>query len=888
MMDPSRSASARWFRLLLRLYPRDFRESVGGAFVEAYLDRCAVARTRAGTMGVALVWLRALIDSSYNGVAERLSPAIRWRRTGEWARDLELASRRLRRAPIFSLSIVGTLTVGLGAFALVLTVVHKILIAPLPYQRPNDLYFVWRDYRPIVDLQRGWLAGPDAADLDKHGGPIAGAAAIRRERRTLAGAGGKNPEEIDVMMSTPNLFDLLGVQPLFGRGFALTEVGPDRAPVIVLGHALWQRRFDGDRNVLGARVTLDGEEFTVIGVMRPDFDFVRHNSLGAPERADVYVSFAYHVATRSVRSGAFAGLIRARPGASTAEVAAAVSAVGRSIDERHFNKRGLKLYPVGLEPDLVANVRPALVVLGAAGIFLVLVLAANLAALLLARVLQREREFAVARALGANPVALVRATLLEASMLGAAGGAGAALLATWGTRTLIAFAPLDLPKRESIALDWRIAMVVVALGAMVGLVAGAMPAFWASRSSLASLLRNAAVRGGRRGNLRRALVLVQVALSLVLLTTGGLVVRSFERLLRSTPGFDPSNVLTLRVPIAQWRYPDNASATAFHQRLEQELAALPGVVSVGAASGVPLTGNTDQTNVAFPSAPGNTGKGEYDQPLVDILQTRRGWFATLGVRVLSGRDFEPMRPGARREAIIDRTLAATFFPSGGAVGAIATIGRDTVTIAGVVDHARQYDLHRDGRPQMYLRDDDDTAGALFFAVRTNRAPTDLVGDVRAAVRRLDPALAISQVRTLDDVAGESVRQQRLSALLIAGFALGALCLSAMGLFGVVAGSVARRRHEIAVRLALGADRGRVLRLVVGEGATLVALGVIVALPGVYFAGRLVRGMLIGISPFDGITLAGVAVGMALVTLGACYIPARRVSGIDPARALRDE
>ena len=658
--------------------------------------------------------------------------------------------------------------------------------------------------------------------------------------------------------------------------------------MIVLGYDLWQRRFAGDRGVIGARVRVNSTLFTVIGVMGRDFHFVRHTSLGAPESADAYITFPYDVASMPPGQGAFAALIRARPGASASQVGAAVAAVGKSLDERYFKNRGVKLYSVGLEPDLVAGVRPALVVLGVSGVFLVLVLAANLATLLLARAMQREREFAVSRALGANGGALVRATLLEASLLGAIGGAGASLAAVWGTRALVALAPLDLPRRESIAVDWRVAAMVIGVGALLGVVAGAAPAFWASRSTLASLLRNATVRGGGRNSLRRALVVIQVALCLVLLSTGALVARSFERLLRSQPGFDATGVLTFRVPIAPWRFPDNASAVAFDARLERELAALPGVLSVGAASALPLTADTDQGTVDLPGAPGNTGRAEHDKPLVDRPQARTGWFRTLGIRFLAGGDFGPVRPGARREAIIDRTLAATFFPSGGAVGTEAIVDKDTLTIVGVVEHARQYDLHRDGRPQVYLRDEDDTYGALYFAVRTQRAPLDLVADVRSAVRRLDPQMAISQVRPLDDVVNESLRQQRLSAVLVAGFSIGALLLAAMGLFGVVAGSVARRQHEIAVRLALGAERSRVLRLVLGEGAVLVALGGLVAIPGVYVAGRAMRGLLIGISPFDPSTLVAVAAGLAVVALAACYVPARRAGLIEPAEALRGE
>jgi putative ABC transport system permease protein len=890
MSRPSRSASERWFRALLTLYPADFRDEMGDGFVEAYLDRTVSAAARGGAPRVAGVWLRALGDSVINGLGERLNPAVAWRRAGNWGRDAELAFRRIKRAPAFSLAMIGTLVVGLGAFGIVFTVVDKILIEPLPYARPNDLYFVWRDDGQIIDMKRGWLGGPDVAELGKAGGPIEASVGLRRDRRTIADprSPAGNPEEAGIMISSPNLFDVLGVKPLLGRTFAPNEVGNGRAPVMVLGYDLWQRRFGGDRNVLGAPLKVNEEVFTIIGVMPPDFHFVRHSSLGSPDGADAYVTFAYSLAERPAGAGSFAGLIRVRPGTTPQRVGAAVAAVGRALDERYFRKRGLSIYPVSLKADLVADVKPALLVLAYSGAFLVLVLAVNLAALLLARAAHREREFAVSRALGANPSALVRATLLEAGILGAVGGMGATVLASWGTKVLMALAPVDLPRRESIAVDWRVALWIVGVGAMLGLLAGMAPAFWAARSHLSTLLRNAAVRGGGQGKLRRALVVAQVALCVVLLSTGGLVARSFARLLQSRPGFDPSHVLTMRVPIAGWRFPDNASAVAFDERFERELATLPGVKSVGAASAVPLTAGTDQTDVVFPGAPGNTGRGEHDAPLVDVLQSRAGWFKTLGIRVLAGRDFLPPRAGSRREAIIDRTLAQTFFPSTDAVGHDLIISRDTLTVVGVVEHARQYDLHKDGRPQVYLRDQDDTYGPLYFAVRTDRDPVDLIPDARAALRRLDTQLALSQVQSLEQVVDDSLRQQRVSAVLIAGFSLGALLLAAMGLFGVIAGSVTRRKHEIAVRLALGADRSRVLRLILSEGALLVMLGVLVAVPGIYAAGGVLRGLLIGVSPFDPTTLIAVALGIGVVAMTSCYLPARRVGSIDPARTLRED
>ena len=886
--DRWRHRSERWFRLLLALYPPDFRDEMGDSVVEAYMDRASEAKRRHGVAGVGAVWMRALWDAVRNGPGERARPAAGWRRAGNWGRDLEHATRRLVRAPGTVLAIVATLTVGVGMFAVVYTVVQQILIAPMPYKDPDDLYFVWRDYGPIFDLKRGWLAGTDIAELQKTGGVIEGAAGIGRQLSTFSVSETADPMEIAVLTTSPNIFDLLGVAPMLGRGFAANEVGPGRAPLIVLTHALWTR-IGGDRGIIGRDVRLNGQPYNVIGVMPPDFAFVRNASLGQPQKGDAFVTFPLHLSTTNPGGGSYAGLIRARRGTSAEVVASAVSAVGQAIDARDFQKRGLKLYSIGLKPDLVSGVRPALLVLGFAGVFLLLVLMVNLGSVLLARAAQREREFAVTRALGADSAAIARATLFEGALLGLLGGIGGTIAAVWGTRTLVALAPLTLPRREAIAVDWRVALVVIGAAVLLGILAATAPAIWAARSSLSSLLANTAVRGGGgHGRMRRGMVIAQIALSLVLLTTGGLVVRSFERLLSASPGFRPEGILTLRVPLPAQFVPD-AAVIATQDRIEQALAAIPGVTSVSAASVLPLTAGASQSTIGIPGAPGNTGNAERDRPLVDYMGLRANYVETMGMRLVEGRTFPRTRPAGVKEALIDQLLARQFFPNGGALGAKIPFGNnDSVTVVGVVEQARLYDVHQDSRPQVYLRSEDWAYRSLSFVLRSNRDLSSVAADARAAIRGIDSRFAIADVRPMEEIVNNAVRQQRISAVLVAGFALGALLLAAMGLFGIVSGSVTRRKHEFAVRLALGADHHRVLRLVVGEGSMLLLTGLLIGAPGVYLASNLTRGILVGVSPFDPATLAAVSLGLGLVALTACYVPARRVLRLEPAQSLRQE
>jgi putative ABC transport system permease protein len=807
-------------------------------------------------------------------------------------RDGRIAIRRLMRAPALVAAIVGTLTIGLGMFAVVYTIVAKILIEPMPYTDPDDLHFVWRDDTAYSDGDRNELSGPDVVELQRTGGLIEDAAALRIGLATLSASAETNPPELTAMEVSPNLFDLLGVAPALGRGFRPDEAGPDRPPVIVLSDALWEQ-LGADPATIGREVELSEERYTVVGVMPPDFRLVGQAWwAGSPRSPDFYRPLGVNLSDPGV--GDFAGLIRVHPGSSPEAVAAAVDGVGRLLDERDNRSRGRRYYPIGLQAALVAPIRPALTALGFAGLFLLLVLTVNLASLLLARAAEREREFAVSRALGATSLAVVRAMVIEGGLLGLMGGLLGAIGGIWGTRLIVILAPLDLPRREEIVLDWGIGAVVITVGAFLGLLAAAVPAAWASRASMTAWLGRIAVRGGRSSHWRRGLIVAQVALSLVLLSAGGLVMRSFERLLSVDPGFQSGGVLTFHLLMAPrlFGYPEAADAFAFQDRVEASLRALPGVTGVSATSALPLERSASSGEISIPGAPGNTGDAERDSLLVNTIIIRAGYVETMGMRLLNGRAFGESRRDDVREALVDRHLAERFFPAGSPLGATIPFGPPggLLTIVGVVEQARLYDLHRDGRPQIFIRQEDwgPFGQPYYVVVRTEREPQSLIPEVRAAIGRIDPRVPLSQVRTMDQIVAEARGRERISAVLIAGLALGALLLVAMGLFGVISGSVARRRGELAVRLALGATHGRVMRLAVGEGARLVALGLLLGIPGVYMSGQAIRGILIGISPFDAPTLVVVGAGLTAVTLCACYVAARRVAAIEPSTLLREE
>jgi putative ABC transport system permease protein len=881
--------SERWFRLLERFYPPDFRDEMGNEVVAAYMDRVHHSLESGGKIQLAALWFRALVDSLRNGAAERVRPAASWRRAGNWGRDVELVRRRLVRSPAFVATTIGTLTIGLGMFAVVFTAVQKVLIDPMPYKNPADLYYVWRDYGPIVDLKRGALAGTDIAELQRTNPVIEDAAGLQAFLGGIFSLReGDDPMEIAVTRTSPNLFHLLGIAPAFGRGFAPDQVGPGREQVIVLTHHLW-KRLGADPGMVGTDVRLQGRPFTVIGVLPPEFTFVRNDAAAPPQRVDAFIPFAVRLAETNPQQGAYVGLIRARRGATPNGVSAAVEAVGRAIDARDFSSRGLKLYPAGLKADVISRIRPALVVLGAAGFVLALMLMVNLSSVLLARAAQREHEVAVSRALGANTIAIVRSILLEGGLLGLAGGALGALAAIWGARALVSLAPLDLPRRDAIAIDWRIASTVIAVGSLLGVLAAAAPAVWAARASLTSLLASSAVRGGgAQGRWRRGMIVAQVALSFLLLSSGALVMRSFERLLRADPGFRPDGVFTVRLRTPPEFFPKASDTIAFQDRVQNALAAIPGVTGASAASALPLTATAFQVTITVPGAPGNTGDAERDKVLTDLIAARAKYVEVMGMRLLAGRTFTEARLNGVTEAMIDAAIAGRFFPAGNALGATIRQGDRPATVIGVVNQARLYDVHADGRPQILVRAEDFGARPLFYVMRTTREPRSLLPEVRAAVRRIDSRVPVADARAMDDIVQASLSPQAIGGVLISAFAAGALLLAAMGLFGVVSGSVTRRRHELAVRLALGAEHSRVLRLVLKEGALLVMAGLLIGAPGIYIANGLIRGLLIGVSPSDPLTLLGASLGLVLVTMATCYVPARRALGIEPAQLLRQE
>lgn len=803
---------------------------------------------------------------------------------GQFGRDLIDAGRRLVRAPVFSLVAVITVGTGIGAFASMFSVVDAVLLEEPAYETPDELRFVWRRY--WFGLERGWLGGPDIAWLGESEA-FDGVAGMQAAGMNLTAADGAGPENLPVTLASASFFDVLGVTPALGRGFRPGEDGADAAPVAVLSHALWTTRFGADPGVVGGDIHLDGERVTVIGVAPEDFRFVMPTSLGEPAPAELWMPLPYDLADLNPGSGMFAGVVRVADGVTPTAVDAAVDGVARRLDEI-FGNRGLEMWSVGLLEDLTNPVRPALTALLGSAAFLLLILAANLATLLLGRAALRDRELAVRAALGAGRGRLVRTVLAESLLLGVAGAVLGVVAATFGVDLIRTLAPPDLPRLWAVEVDATVVLVAGMAALTMTLVAGLVPALRAARAGVAGRLRV----GGRSGNeatgrVRGALVVTQIGLSLVLLVGAGLLARAFVELTRADPGFDPGAALAFELPLDPTAYPDDPAVMVFEGRLRPALAALPGVQHVGVADVLPLSASASQGPATFPGAPGNTGDRDGDAPVVDRIRIGTGFVEAAGLRLSAGRSFRDGDGATEKVAIIDDVLAQRFFRDTDPVGASLVTFGDTMRIVGVVDQARQYQVHSDDRPQVYVPFAWNAASTMAVVVRgASAAPS--AREVRSALAALDPGIPMTDVATLADRVSASLGRERLSLTLLLTFAGSALLLSMLGVYGVVANTVTNRTHEMGVRMALGAERGRVLGMVIRQGVRLGVIGLAVGVAVAVAAAPLLERVIFGVEAFDVAVYGLVATGLLGVTVLACLIPARRATRIDPVRALRGE
>jgi putative ABC transport system permease protein len=802
-------------------------------------------------------------------------------------RDLRFGLRMLTRKPGFTIIAVIALALGIAANTAIFSVVNAVLLRPLPYKDPQRLGLVWTYFGE--ELPQNWISGPELIDLKERSSTIEQFAALAWPTYGLTGTG--DPEQVQGAVTTANLFPLLGVEPALGRAFVEEEDRPGGERVVVLSHGLWQRRFGSDPGILGQKIMLNGQPYTVIGVMPAGFGVLPPDAQ-SPKNIELWTPFATDFKGLN-RGGHFIRVIaRAKPEFTLEQARQELESIGKQLDEEIY-KFGFNFNLVPLHGHVVKDIRPALLVLlGAVG-FVLLIACVNVANLLLARAVGRGKEIAIRTALGASRRQIVRQLLVESvtlSLLAGLVGVGLTLL---GLKLLVAFGPDNLPRLDEVSLDGRVLGFTLGISLLTGLVFGLVPALHASKPDFNESLKDGGKgtsKGAKGNRLRSTLVVVEVALALVLLTGAGLMIKSFLRLQQVNPGFNPDNLLTLRLQLPQSKYPDAAKIVPFYQQVVERLGALPGVQAVGAVSQLPLSGSYASGTITVERPPVADEDVSFE---ADRRAVTPDYFKAMNIPLVRGRLFTDQdKADSERAAIIDEKFANRFWPGEDPTGKRIKVGMSPqspwIMIVGVVGHIKHYDLNTEGREQVYFSYTQFTNPSMFLAVRTSSDPLSMANAVQGAVWSIDPDQPVSQIRAMESLVSNSLAQTRFNTLLLGIFASVAMILAAVGVYGVMNYSVSQRTHEIGIRMALGAERGDIIKLVLRQGVALATTGVGVGLAGAYLVTRLMESLLYGVSATDLSTFGGVAFLLVLVAIIASYIPARRATKVDPIIALRYE
>ncbi len=799
--------------------------------------------------------------------------------------DLRHALRLLRRSPGFATVAILTLALGIGATTAIFSVVNGVVLRPLPYDDPDELYMVWEDKELRGGPATEWTGRATFRDWRERNRAFEGMAAVNGWAPTLTG--GDRPEALAGALVSSGYFSVLGLAPALGRGFLPEEEAPGAGNVVVLSHELWQRRFGGDPTLPGGTLTLNGETHRVVGILRPGFrpPIVQAAELWAPLPLDPEMDDRGNYFLRVVG--------RLAPGVTPEAARADMQRVAASIAAEHpvdYRDVGVTLEP--LQEAIVGPVRtPLLVLLGAVGLIL-LIACANVANLLLARAAGREREVAVRSALGAGRRRLARQLLTESLVLATCGGLAGLALGAWGTELLVHMAPPGTPRLEAIGLH-PVVFLFAALSTLgTGVLFGLAPALGLSRRRASEVLREGGrgVEGGGRGRLRSALVVTELALGVALLVGAGLLLRSFGELRSVDPGFRVQSVLSGRLVFPAAGY-DREAITGFMDQLERRLEARAGVRGAGLVSVLPLSGSV--SDISF----GIEGRlpAEGEEPAADLRRATPGFFRAMGIPLIRGRTFDVRdREGAGSVAVISQGMMRAHFPGEDPVGRRIKVGnvRDPespwFTVVGVVGSVRSRALDRDPEPEIYLSAAQYPARGMNVVLRGEREPEALAGTLRETVASLDPDMPLAGLAALEELFANAVAPQRFLSRLLGAFAGLGLVLGLVGIYGVMAYAVSRRTREIGVRIALGAAPRDVLGQVMRQGATLTAAGLGAGFLLALLASRALAGILYEVSPTDPLTLAAVPLLLGATALLACWIPARRATRVDPVEALRAE
>jgi predicted permease len=807
-------------------------------------------------------------------------------------RDVQFGFRMLLKSRGLAAIAIFALALGIGANTAIFSVVNTVLLRALPYPQPDQLVWFWESQ---PDLEQAPFSAADFLDYQAQNQSFQQVAALHRVSFNLTGQGAA--ERVPGMVATPNFFALLGVHPVIGRDF-LPEEGAFGAPRrALLTYGFWQSRFAGDRTVVGRRLTLDNQPVQIIGVLPANFRYGGTDVLlwvnpvnAVPEVFSIFLDWERNI--RNNRETHYLSIVgRLKPGIPLSQAQSDINTIVAHLHQQYPVTTGHNVHLIPLREFSAAPVRQTLVVLLAVVGLVLLIACANVANLLLSRGVARRREIAIRAALGAGRLRIVRQLLTESLLLSLVGGALGLALA-WGlVRLLVAASPQQLPRVQEVRLDLGVLLFTLGVSLLTGLLFGLAPALAATRHSLGHFLKEAG-RGGAEGlahnRLRGILVVSEVAFSLVLLVCAGLLARSFVRMLEVNPGFRPDHIVTMWVNFTSVNYAPKGRSTQFLEQLLPRVAALPGVEGVAISNDLPLEG--DDTTTGLSDVEGRTPYPRGQQPLTGIHSINSGYFQAMGIPLLRGRELSTDdNANSTPVVVINQKLAETLWPGQDPLGKHFNIMGDKQSeVVGVVGNVLHNGLGESVALESYLVFPQNPWGYAGLAIRTHGDPGSIYGAVRSLVAQIDPELPVHDMRPMEQVVAETMASRRLTLWLVGAFAALALVLASVGIYGVMSYAVTERVHELGVRMALGAQRNDVLRLVVGHGMRLAAIGLLLGSMAAFFAARAMTTLLFGIRPSDPVTYIGIAVVLALAALAACYVPARRATAVDPMVALRYE
>ncbi len=810
--------------------------------------------------------------------------------------DLRYAIRQLIKSPGFTFVAVLTLALGIGANSAIFSVIDTVLLRSLPFPNPERLTMIWASAPQHPGDNRQVHSYPDYLDLRAQNHTFSAMAAFTGAS-SIWGSG-ENSEDVAGIAATSDIFEVLGTRPLLGRGFSREDEKPEAARVVVIGYSFWQRHFAGDPNIIGKQATIANHVYTITGVMPRGWKFPI-GSENVDYVAPLLPLFSGQTPNHIMRRGAhFLPVVgRLKPGVDLRTATADLQTIAAQLAKQYPDTdAGRTERAVALQSDLVGDVRPALLVLVAAVALVLLIACANVANLFLVRAATREREIAIRTALGANRFQIVRQLLIETSLLALLGGAAGLLLAWWSTDALVAMGPADLPRLDEIRVNGAVVAFTFGIAALTSLIFGLIPALQASRPQVEQSLKDASrgSTGGRRTHrLRFAFVVSQFALSLILLVGAGLLIRSFAELRAVEPGFEARGVVTFWQSLPKARYGEVDQQTQFFDQLLAKLTALPGIEHAGLVSPLPFSGNNQGRTFTVVGQP---APAQGMEPSASLLTTDGAYFRTLRIPLKSGRTFDARdRKDSTPVVMINETFAQKYFPHANPLGQRLDIGgqvaegKPACVIVGVVGAAKHGSLAEADTPEFYLPFTQNPDRYSDIVVRTSQpAPAGLATMIRRAVHEIDPEQFVPTITPLSRLVSQTLSQSRFNTGLLTAFAVVAILLAAVGIYGVIAYNVAQRTREIGIRMALGAQQRQMLTMILRQSLTMAAIGIGVGLFGAFAATRLLSSLLFGVGTTDLLTYGAVILLLGAAALLAGFLPARRAMKVDPVIALRCE